>query len=64
MEMMAVCEGCGVLYRGYLTRIINRSPVLREWLELGDRDLSIVCLLVIRRSALSGLRREKKRNRL
>ena len=45
MEMMAVCEGCGVLYSCYLTRIINRSPVLREWLELEDRDLSI-CMLI------------------
>ena len=45
MEMMAVCEGCGVLYSGYLTRIINRTPALRDWLGLGERDLSI-CMLI------------------
>ena len=45
MENMAVTCGAGILYSGYLTRIIKESPVLAEWLGLGEKDL-VCCLLI------------------
>lgn len=45
IENMAVAEGAGVLYSGYLKRIISASPVLKEWLGLGEIPLTCCMLL-------------------
>lgn len=45
IENMAVAEGAGVLYSGYLQRTISASPRLMEWLGLKDRTLAS-CMLV------------------
>ncbi len=45
MENMAVSEGLGVLYSGYLTRIIGRSRVLKEWLGVSEKPLACCMLL-------------------
>mgnify|MGYP005758132185 FL=1 len=44
MENMAAAEGAGVLYSGYLTRIIEADPVLKEWLGIPDTPL-VCCML-------------------
>lgn len=45
METMAVAEGAGVLYSGYLQRIIEASPALKEWLGISERHLTC-CMLI------------------
>lgn len=45
METMAVAEGAGVLYSGYLQRIIEASPKLKEWLDIPERHLTS-CMLI------------------
>ena len=45
METMAVAEGAGVLYSGYLQRIIEASSTLKEWLQIEERCLTC-CMLV------------------
>lgn len=45
MEHMAVAEGAGVLYSGYLQRIIEASPVLKEW--LGIPDTAVACFMLL-----------------
>lgn len=45
MENMAVAEGAGVLYSGYIQRIISASLKLREWLGIPERSLSC-CMLI------------------
>ena len=45
METMAVAEGAGVLYSGYLQRIIEASPKLKEWLGIPERHLTS-CMLI------------------
>lgn len=45
MENMAVAEGAGVLYSGYLQRVIEMSPTLKEWLEIQGRHL-VCCMLI------------------
>lgn len=45
METMAVAEGAGVLYSGYLQRIIEASSTLKEWLQIEERRLTC-CMLV------------------
>lgn len=45
MENMAVAEGLGALYSGYMVRIINDSPVLKEWLGMKDKPAAC-CLLL------------------
>ncbi|MCI8466148.1 MAG: 4Fe-4S binding protein [Lachnospiraceae bacterium] len=45
MENMAVAEGLGVLYSGYLTRIIERSQALKDWLGISDKSLACCMLL-------------------
>ncbi len=45
MENMAVAEGGGVLYSGYLMRIISSSETLRSWLEIGEKPVSCCMLL-------------------
>ena len=44
IENMAVAEGAGVLYSGYLARIIEACPVLKEWLGIPDTPL-VCCML-------------------
>lgn len=45
MENMAVAEGLGVLYSGYMMRVIKSSPALREWLGIGEKPVSC-CMLM------------------
>lgn len=45
IENMAVAEGAGVLYSGYLQRTIAASPALLKWLGLEGRALAS-CMLV------------------
>lgn len=45
MEHMAVAEGAGVLYSGYMIRVLKVSPVLRRWLGIGDKPVSCCMLL-------------------
>lgn len=45
MENMAVAEGAGVLYSGYLMRVIENSPRLKEWLGIEDTPVSCCMLL-------------------
>lgn len=45
MENMAVAEGAGVLYSGYMARVLNASPKLRQWLGMGDKPASCCMLL-------------------
>lgn len=45
IENMAVAEGAGVLYSGYMMRVINASPVLKEWLGIEDTPVSCCMLL-------------------
>lgn len=45
MENMAVSEGLGVLFSGYMMRVISASPVLREWLEVGEKAVA-GCMLI------------------
>ena len=45
IETMAVAEGAGVLFSGYLQRIIEASPKLKEWLGIPDRHLTS-CMLI------------------
>lgn len=44
IENMAVAEGAGVLYSGYLARIIEACPALKEW--LGISDMPLVCCML------------------
>ena len=44
IENMAAAEGAGVLYSGYLTRIIEACPSLKEW--LGIQDTTLVCCML------------------
>lgn len=45
IENMAVAEGAGVLYSGYMMRVIESSPVLKEWLGITGVPVS-GCLLM------------------
>lgn len=45
IENMAVAEGLGVLYSGYMMRVIASSPVLKEWLGIGEKQVSC-CILM------------------
>ena len=45
MENMAVAEGGGMLYSGYLQRIIAASPKLKEWLGIGEKPVCCCMLL-------------------
>lgn len=44
IENMAAAEGAGILYSGYLTRIIEACPRLKEWLGIPD-TLLVCCML-------------------
>lgn len=45
IENMAVAEGLGALYSGYMMRVIASSSVLQEWLGIGKKSISC-CMLV------------------
>lgn len=45
IENMAVAEGAGVLYDGYLTRIMESCPAVKEWLGIPERKIAC-CLLL------------------
>ena len=45
IENMALAEGLGTLYSGYMMRVIQASPVLQEWLETGEKEISCCMLL-------------------
>ncbi len=45
LENMAVAEGLGVLYDGYVIRALAESPEAKEWIQLGDKQ-PIACLLL------------------
>ncbi len=49
MELMAVSNGLGALYNGYLAGIANRIPAVREWLSLSPDETihAWVCCLDI-----------------
>lgn len=44
MENMAVSEGLGVLYDGYLIRILDACPQARKWLGIEEEQL-VCCML-------------------
>lgn len=45
IENMAVAEGAGALYSGYMLQVVNASPVLREWLGIPELPASCCMLL-------------------
>lgn len=45
IENMAVAEGLGALYSGYTMGLLGASPVLLEWLGIGDKKISC-CMLM------------------
>lgn len=51
MENMAVSEGMGVLYDGYLQRIIDGCPELKEW--LGISGSRVACCMLAGYSAVT-----------
>lgn len=52
IENMAVAEGLGVLYDGYLTRVINACPKVKEWLCI-EEERPLVCSMLIGYPAVS-----------
>lgn len=45
IENMAVAEGAGVLYSGYLQNLIIQSPVLQKWLGIEEKQIACCMLL-------------------
>jgi ferredoxin len=45
IENMAVAEGLGVLYSGYMMRVISESLPLRKWLGTGEKTIAC-CMLI------------------
>lgn len=45
IENMAVAEGAGVLYSGYMMRVLRSSPELCKWLGIGEKAISC-CMLI------------------
>lgn len=45
MEMMAVAEGLGVLFDGYIVFAINHNPLAKEWLGIDDKQVVAAMLL-------------------
>lgn len=45
IENMAVAEGAGALYSGYMIAVIEASPVLKEW--LGVPDIPVRCCMLM-----------------
>ena len=46
IENMAVAEGAGVLYSGYLMRVIKASARLKEWLGITEEEQIACCMLM------------------
>lgn len=59
MENAAVSEGLGVLYSGYLMRIISSSSTLTKWLETEGRQ--IACCMLLGYPAITYLRTAPRR---
>lgn len=51
IENMAVAEGAGALYSGYMMRVIESSPVLKEW--LGITGIPVSCCMLLGYPAVS-----------
>ena len=45
IEMMAVAEGLGVLYNGFMVRAVRQNPEAAEWLGLSGKNVCC-CLLI------------------
>ena len=45
IENMAVAEGLGALYSGYMMKVLGSSPKLMEWLGIKDRNIACCMLL-------------------
>lgn len=45
IENMAAAEGLGALYSGYMMQVIRSSSLLREWLGIGEKQVSCCMLL-------------------
>lgn len=45
MEMMAVAEGLGVMFDGYVLNAIEHSPKAAEWLGIGNKKIAS-CMLI------------------
>lgn len=45
IENMAVAEGAGALYSGYMMRMVSESMLLKEWLGLDDKQIACCMLL-------------------
>ena len=45
IELMAIAQGLGVLYNGFLNCTIGLDPTLKQWLGLED-NASYVCMLM------------------
>ena len=52
IENMAVAEGAGALYSGYLQRLLGLSPKLKEYLGIAE-DEKIVCVMLLGYPAVS-----------
>ena len=59
IENMAVAEGAGALYSGYMMRVIEASPVLKEW--LGISELPVSCCMLLGYPAVSYKRTAPRR---
>ena len=62
IENMAVAEGAGALYSGYMMRVIQSGPALKEW--LGITDIPVSCCMLLGYPAVTYKRTapRKKRN--
>lgn len=45
MELMAIAQGLGTLYNGYLCRIADMNPGLKEWLGIESKTIKACMLL-------------------
>ncbi len=45
MELMAISQGLGVLYDGYLNNAINLAPEIKQWLGIEGRQ-TFICMLL------------------
>ncbi len=45
IENMAVAEGAGALYSGYMIRMVSESTALQEWLGLEEKQIACCMLL-------------------
>ena len=56
---VAVAEGLGALYSGYLMRIISARSALREWLGIGEKP--VACCMLLGYPAVTYLRTAPRR---